>query len=349
MIYLGQIKKAFLTVIILVLLTGWSQAQKYSRLDYINQYKKMAQDEMKRTGIPASITLAQGMLESGTGNSTLARKGNNHFGIKCHNWKGKSMRHDDDRRNECFRKYKSAYESYVDHSDFLVNGRRYSFLFEYDNDDYKSWAKGLKKAGYATSPTYAKALIKLIEENQLYVYDQQVIAELKGKKPPKLASKTHDKENLSSGESIKNFSVKYKNRVKYIVAGKKQNIEELSLKLDMFAWQLPKYNEMDASDEVTKGQIVYLQPKRNRADVKHKTHMVKEGESLHDISQQYAVKLHKLAKKNRMEPDAELNPGQEISLRKRVKKGDNDLELNIKSTKATEEETDFEIDFDLGG
>ena len=143
------------------------------RKDYIKEYNSLAIKEMKRSGIPASITLAQAMLESDNGNSTLARKANNHFGIKCHSsWKGAKVYHDDDKRNECFRKYKSIYSSYIDHSDFITNNNRYQFLFELSLSDYKAWAKGLQKAGYATSRTYAELLIKIIDNNQLYVYDQ---------------------------------------------------------------------------------------------------------------------------------------------------------------------------------
>ncbi len=140
---------------------------------YIERYKDLAISEMKRTGIPASITLAQGMIESDYGRSSLAREGNNHFGIKCHSdWTGPAIRHHDDRRNECFRKYKQPEDSYFDHSDFIKSGSRYSFLFDLPSTDYKSWARGLKKAGYATNPDYANMLIRKIEENNLYYYDR---------------------------------------------------------------------------------------------------------------------------------------------------------------------------------
>jgi len=144
-----------------------------SASSYIDKYGELAISEMKRTGVPASITLAQGMVESDYGRSTLARDANNHFGIKCHNsWDGPTIRYHDDRRNECFRKYRNAGESFRDHSDFLVSGSRYSFLFSLDPYDYKAWARGLKKAGYATNPDYANMLIRKIEENALYNYDR---------------------------------------------------------------------------------------------------------------------------------------------------------------------------------
>lgn len=140
--------------------------------NYIQQYHNIAISEMQRTGIPASITLAQGLLESGIGESRLAKQGNNHFGIKCHNWQGPSMRHNDDKPNECFRVYTSAYESYIDHSDFLMNRGRYSSLFNYAANDYVNWAKGLKACGYATNPKYADMLIERIEKYYLNIFDK---------------------------------------------------------------------------------------------------------------------------------------------------------------------------------
>ena len=146
-----------------------------TREDYIKTYSDLAMKEMARVGIPASITLAQGCLESGNGNSTLATRGNNHFGIKCHDWTGKKIYHDDDSRNECFRSYDSPYESYMDHSQFLTTRDRYASLFELKPHDYRGWARGLKSAGYATANNYATLLIKIIEENELYRYDLLVL------------------------------------------------------------------------------------------------------------------------------------------------------------------------------
>ena len=142
--------------------------------DYIRDYAPIAQEEMKLYKIPASITLAQGILESGAGNGELTRRANNHFGIKCHDWNGEKVYHDDDRRGECFRKYKHAKYSYRDHSLFLSGRGRYSELFELDPDDYKGWAKGLRKAGYATDRRYPDKLIDLIERYELYKYDSEI-------------------------------------------------------------------------------------------------------------------------------------------------------------------------------
>jgi hypothetical protein len=141
---------------------------------YIKKYRKIAIKEMRRYGVPASITLAQGILESGSGNSRLAKKGRNHFGIKCtSDWHGRTMREDDDKKDECFRRYRKAKHSYRDHSEFIATKKRYEFLFEYDKRDYKSWANGLKKAGYATNPNYPTLLITLIEKYDLQKYDKR--------------------------------------------------------------------------------------------------------------------------------------------------------------------------------
>lgn len=335
---------------------------KLSRGEYIEIYKDISMEEMKRSGIPASITLAQGIVESGDGNSRLATKANNHFGIKCHNWKGPSIKHDDDAKNECFRKYRSPEESYKDHTDFLLTKKRYALLFEYKSDDYKSWARGLKKAGYATSPTYAKALIKVIEENELYVYDQKVLAGL---------HKSAGKNVSLSDNSVvgKNRKVYFNNRVKYIVADSLDTFESLAEELYMMSWQLPRYNELPGSAKLKKGEKIYLQPKRNRTSTRTKTHLVKEGETLHTISQMYGVKEMKLRERNNIPDNAEAKPGVVILLRGRLKEGapeilkiNNEKEqkkpknerirLKDKDEKLENNEKDsqdFEIEYDLGG
>ena len=166
----------FLTAIIFFAVGVQAQRRNARYVEYINKYSDLAVEQMKLHKIPASITLAQGLLESGAGNSQLARKSNNHFGIKCGgSWRGRSVRHDDDARNECFRAYKHPRESYEDHSDFLKRGARYAFLFKLDITDYKGWARGLKKAGYATDPSYANRLITIIEDYDLYTPDRKSV------------------------------------------------------------------------------------------------------------------------------------------------------------------------------
>lgn len=291
------------------LFVNTSQGQsRITKEEYIEKYKKIAVEEMKRSGIPASITLAQGILESGNGNSTLARKANNHFGIKCHNWDGEKHYHDDDAKDECFRKYDSAEESYRDHTDFLMKTPRYRFLFEYRSDDYKSWAHGLQKAGYATSKTYASDLIRTIEENKLYIFDSGDYTR---------------KVNLSRKDSDEDFTISLKkrkiyerNRIKYIIAQEGDNLVSLTKELDLFSWQLRKYNDLPEGYEVRPGEILYIQPKRNRAEVGYDFHFVKEGETMHAISQLYGIKLRKLYRRNHMEPGTEPVVGQKLWLRK---------------------------------
>lgn len=161
-------------ILLFILLFSTTLAFTNDTEEYIRKYRKIAIKEMRKHGVPASITLAQGILESGSGKSRLARKGRNHFGIKCtSDWNGRTIREDDDKKDECFRKYRKAKHSYRDHSEFLVNKKRYSFLFEYDKRDYKAWANGLKQAGYATNPNYPSLLINLIEKYNLDKYDKR--------------------------------------------------------------------------------------------------------------------------------------------------------------------------------
>jgi len=287
------------------------------RKDYINQYKDLAIKEMQRSRIPASITLAQAMLESDNGNSTLARNANNHFGVKCHNsWKGAKIYHDDDRRNECFRKYRTVYESYIDHSDFIANGNRYQFLFDFKITDYKAWAKGLQKAGYATSRTYAHLLIKIIEDNQLYIYDNPDYSEYSFPDESEL-----DTQDVALGD-VDNFSinlnkhvVKERNRIDYIIIKEGDTFESVTEEFGMLPFELYKYNEVDEKAKLTVGQVLYLQPKRNKADVRNEFHEVKEGDTMYSISQLYGIKIKKLYEKNLMDEGTEPEIGQKIWLR----------------------------------
>ncbi|MDA3865327.1 MAG: glucosaminidase domain-containing protein [Salinivirgaceae bacterium] len=294
-----------------------TSAQTISRADYIETYSSIAVEEMKRTGIPASITLAQGILESANGNSRLAQKANNHFGIKCHNsWTGATIKHHDDKRNECFRKYRNADESFRDHSQFLQEGSRYSALFLIDRTDYKSWARGLQKAGYATNRQYANKLIDLIERHELYVYDKGAVSV---KEKPVVA-----KSGLSEGGEVRvgssKHEVKEQNRVSYVVAQQGDTYESLTEAFDKMRWELRKYNDAPDGVDPTPGQIVYLQPKRNRADRGQKKHTVAPGETMWHISQKYAVRLSKLYKKNRMELGDEPSEDDTIWLRRRKPK-----------------------------
>ncbi len=340
----NQMRISLAFIFIVIPLVGMAQKRgRMTQAQYIEKYNELAVQEMTRTGIPASITLAQGILESGSGNSSLAVKANNHFGIKCHDWKGPSVRHDDDKKNECFRKYKSAERSYKDHSDFLTGRSRYAFLFELKPDDYKGWAKGLKKAGYATSPTYAKALIKVIEDNELYAYDKLALSGGKSTRKRRAG-----RSEVHTGKR----KIHYNNRVKYIVATSEDTYESLSEELYLLNWQLSKYNEKPAGSKLEEGEFVYIQPKRNKIYGPNKSHLVKEGETLYSISQKYAIKVNKLRKINKIPEGREPQVGAMILLRGRLKgkislQKSNDKESGQENN--NEEEPEFEIEFDLGG
>jgi LysM repeat protein len=325
--------------------------ERKTRAEYILMYKDLAMEEMKRTGIPSSITLAQGILESGDGNSRLATKANNHFGIKCHDWDGPSINHDDDKKNECFRKYNSVEQSFRDHSDFLTSRTRYAELFEYAPDDYKSWARGLKETGYATSPTYAKALIQVVEDNALYEYDQQVL--LSVKTPGKQKSRTKPEKNIESGKRV----ILYNNRIKYVLADSNDSFDKIGQQLFYMRWQLPRYNEMPENAQLNMGDIVYIQPKRNRAAMGIKVHVVQEGETMHSISQKYGVKELKLRERNNIPANAEPNAGVAILLRNKVRSDVPMTQVREKTAspvKKNQDETntgddeEFIIEFDLG-
>ena len=278
--------KPFLFLLLMAIssVQGSLSAQRRDRSyeDYIHKYKDIAVREMKRYHIPASITLAQGLLESGAGRSTLARKSNNHFGIKCGgDWKGRTVRHDDDARNECFRAYKHAKDSYEDHSKFLISRSRYSALFKLKITDYRGWAHGLKKAGYATDPRYAYRLIDIIETYDLYRYDTK-----KGLKWMKKNPHPHQP-YLSNG-------------LCYIVVRDGDTWKGISREVDISRRKLRKYNDLFKGYELQPGDILYLEEKHRRAQPNHVLHRVKAGESLHSISQKYGIRLKRLYKMNKI-------------------------------------------------
>ena len=288
--------------------SGQPAERRLTRQEYIDTYKDDAIREMQRTGIPASITLAQGILESGDGNSPLAVYGKNHFGIKCHSdWKGKTMRIDDDKKNECFRKYNDVYDSYRDHSDFLTTRGRYSFLFDLKVTDYKGWAKGLKKAGYATHPKYASMLIDLIEQHKLYQYDSY------GKVPPRKI-KRHRNSKALAGTNVER-TIKLHNNIKYVRAKEGDTYYSITQDYDMNLWQIYKYNDLNKGDVLNEGDVIYLQPKRNKG--KEDFHVVESGETMREISQQFGVKLKKLYKYNNLIIGTQPNVGDKVYLRKK--------------------------------
>ena len=316
---MSNVKSIFFLFVVFFVSHSSMAQKKMTRAQYIEKYKNVAIENMRNHKIPASITLAQGLLESGDGNSELARKSNNHFGIKCHSdWKGKKTYHDDDKRQECFRVYKTVYDSYADHADFL-HKKRYAKCFELKITDYKGWAKELKNAGYATSPKYPKLLIKLIEENQLYKYDKEALGKGKGKSTPVIATgpnEDYDKNNdfadvdMSDKPMVKLSS----NRIKYIWANKGDTPESIAKKFEMGSWQIKSYNDVKSGYRFDEGEIVYLQPKRSKG--KKKSHTAKRGDTIWSISQKYGVKMSKLYKYNGLKKGDEIKPGQKIKLRK---------------------------------
>jgi LysM repeat protein len=332
-------KEIFIKILILGLFSGLtsckssspvvSQGSSYKPVeDYLMKYGDLAVSEMKRTGVPASITLAQGMIESDHGRSYLAREANNHFGIKCHNgWAGETSRYDDNKRNECFRKYPHAGESFHDHSEFLRKGSRYRFLFDYKPTDYKAWAHGLKKAGYATNPDYANMIIRKIEENNLSAYDNySKVARTSVPAAVPIASTVE----LNTGSNVSDKTVPGKsnnavfaraprimvtNRIEYIIVKDGDTKEKLEKEFKLLKWELTKYNELENDFSLTPGQILYLQPKRDKAEPGKEYHTTVEGDTMYGISQKYGIKLKSLYEMNRMSAGSEPAAGTKIWLR----------------------------------
>ena len=313
--------------------------------EYIRTNSVLAVQEMNRSGVPACITLAQGMLESGNGLSELALKGNNHFGIKCHSgWKGDSIYHDDDRKGECFRKYKDVDLSYRDHSDFLRYRDRYNFLFDLVVTDYKGWANGLKKAGYATDPSYPKKLIKLIEEYKLYEYDVKPYTygqqSVNPEKPAKPTRKPDRKEPVTAPvappkspyqmeqprkatESQREYfhfpvsrELYSQNGVPFVYSLEGETYKSIAKANGLFHKEILKFNDLDHDEPLRPGTVVYLQAKKKKAAKGIEMHFIDNGESLRDISQRYAVRLSAIYKINGLHSAFVARNGDCIRLRK---------------------------------
>lgn len=326
----------------IVLLCTLAATTETPQKKYIERYADLAIEEMYRSGIPASITLAQGLLESGYGLSELALKSNNHFGIKCHNsWQGDKVYHDDDAKGECFRKYDTPEESFRDHSDFLRYRDRYKFLFDLEITDYKSWANGLKKAGYATDPKYPAKLIKLIEDYSLYEYDngkpktrhknKEGLKKKKDKsgKPiesmvsptlPKSPTVIEQVQPLTGSQrSVFRFSLSREmysqNGVAFIYAAEGDTYRSIAKANDLFLRELLMFNDLSQDERLTPGTVVYLQKKKNLAPVGLDRHVVDGSQSLRDIAQRFAIKLDKLCELNDIPPDHILREGDILYLR----------------------------------
>jgi len=325
-----------------------------TKKDYIYTYAELAVSEMEDSKIPASITLAQGILESRYGTSELSSKSNNHFGIKCHTgWNGKSVKYDDDAKDECFRKYTNAKDSFKDHSEFLSKRGRYSDLFKLSIFDYKGWAKGLRKAGYATNPKYADHLIRIIEEEKLYVFDRMskrevgpYIVSLRNNVAPNevfvvkaepqtntiatpVDTETPDVIAVQGGPAgaleevvAQSRDIFSENDIKTVFSFSGDSPAKISAMYDIPLQRLYKYNEWpEYLNEFTWGMKVYLQPKRSKSrDIAHLYHKVKPGETMYQIAHQYGIKTEKLYKWNLLTEEQREQPraGELISLRKKV-------------------------------
>ncbi len=293
-------------------LSAWAQQVRWNAdyQAYIDRYKDIAIEEMATYRIPASITLAQGLLESGAGKSYLSTHGNNHFGIKSHGWSGRTIRHDDDRKQESFRAYNSARESFEDHSRFLANRERYQRLFSLSLTDYKGWARGLKECGYATNPAYARRLISIIETYKLYEYDrvqtpkrvEQPVQKTVTNRVLAVAPKTHT-------------VMKYNNNY-FVYSHNGDSFESLGKELGVSPSKLAKYNERSLGDQLRDGDVIYLKKKQKRADSRYKNqcHVVQPGESMYTISQRYGIRLSSLYKMNNLDPNYSIKAGHRLRI-----------------------------------
>ena len=296
-------------------------ADRTAQEKYIEKYAPIAVSEMKRSGVPASITLAQGLVESNAGQSALAVKGNNHFGIKCHSdWKGRKMYHDDDERGECFRVYPSAEMSFRDHSDFLRFKDRYKPLFELEPTDYKAWAQGLRKAGYATDPSYPAKLVKVIEEYRLYRYDEGDIsvpeAPLELEAPEQIDAATFSREYREVLRFPLTRKVMRRNGVPFVVSVKGETYESIAASRGLFLDELLSYNDLKTDPGLAPGTEVYILPKKRKAAAGVDKYIIDhDGESLRDIAQRFAVKLASIRKINALDEDYVPSEGDTIMLR----------------------------------
>lgn len=298
---------------------------------YVNTYKALAMSEMQRSGIPAAIILAQGLHESQAGTSELCKASNNHFGIKCKDdWKGPVVYHDDDARQECFRSYATAADSYRDHSEFLLHGARYAFLFSLDPTDYEGWAYGLKKAGYATNVRYPQILIKLIRDYNLQQYtliamgklkpEDEVVLKMPGMPaaPPPAVAQIAVTDTAAADKNAAPQEAAYpageftinKARVVYVRAG--VSLLAIAGQYDIPLSRLLEFNDMQEEDVLVKGQLVFLQRKRRTGATEY--HVVQQGESLYDVSQAEGIRLQDMLEMNQLTPDEQPAAGERIYL-----------------------------------
>ncbi len=300
--------KNYYIAFIFILFVSYGFAQKtMTPEEYIANYKDDAIKEMYLHKVPACITLAQGMLESGNGNSALCRNANNHFGIKCHKeWGGETYIMDDDSANECFRKYDNVLDSYSDHSMFLFSRSRYAALFELNINDYKGWCYGLKAAGYATDPRYPERLIQLIEK-----YNLQDLNKIED--TPKQNFPAHDK--LKEEMVIR--EVYRFNHIRFVIAKENDSFYKIAHDFNIELDEILAYNDLSKTDKLMYGQKIYIQKKRRKALEPY--HVVQKNETLKSISQLHGIRLSMLCKKNKLKPEDKLKIGDVLFLRQKKK------------------------------
>lgn len=331
-------KKAILLAgILLTAATGVTGQVRLTREEYIDRYKSIAVAHMERYGIPASITMAQGILESDCGNSWLSVQSNNHFGIKCkRNWTGGKVYYDDDAKGECFRSYPSVEASYHDHAEFLDSQPRYDSLFAYSSSDYKSWARGLKAAGYATAPDYAQRLVRIIEENQLFLLDQpdgeRLYASRSGRRitDPEgwfadqssvdrvaTSSSAVDPDNYRVTINAHNgYNVYETNGVHYVLAKEGDTFENIGRKFRLSPRNLRKFNDLKGKTaQPMTGEVIYIERKKKRWDGNAHTHICREGETAYAVGQSYAIRTRSVEKLNRLKPGSVLEKGRQIRIK----------------------------------
>ena len=310
--------KKLIIILSVVLINNNLFAQRITPDEYINTYRNIAVAEMKRSGIPASVTLAQGILETECGNSELVKKSNNHFGIKCKStWTGESVTHTDDAPNECFRKYNNPEASYKDHSDYLKTSPRYAALFQLDPSDYKGWAYGLKRAGYATNPQYPQIVISNIEKYNLHQYDNLTIEEIDNLAVNKIINDVKPiKENAIVDFSVVENSIKLKNKInglKALMAPKGISLLVIASKANIDLVKLLEYNDLVTDGLLNDEQVIYLEKKPKQGNRDFYTAL--QNESLYDISQNNAVQLKYLSQLNNMNENQTVQKGTKIKLR----------------------------------
>ncbi|MEI8086797.1 MAG: glucosaminidase domain-containing protein [Paludibacter sp.] len=296
-----RIPSLFLANFLFISMLASSQSLNKAYLSYIDQYSQLAQKQQKEHRIPSSIILAQGLLESGAGQSTFSKSSNNHFGIKCSDWTGDKFYWDDDAKGECFRKYEKVLDSYEDHAKFLINRTRYAFLFDLKPTDYEGWAFGLKKAGYATDPTYAFKLISIIENYDLHKLDlgeNYSVVNSENVNTPN--PKNNASGSMGSIAPYVNHVVMKVNGVKFVSALPGDSYRTLADEFEMSENRLRKYNDDNSTFELNTGKRIFISAKKNKAPKDCANHRVTEGESMLSISQDYGIKVVELYALNNM-------------------------------------------------